>query len=68
MVFFSKIIIFLLLTPIYESNAYPFSNNEIMKTCQKERKKSFCIKKLKLKRIKLLQGNQIEIPVFPYKR
>ncbi len=41
---------------------------EIRKICEKERRKSNCIKFLKQKRTNLLKGNRVEIPVIPFKR
>ena len=38
------------------------------KICQKKSNRSTCIKNLKLKKLNLLQGNKIEIPVIPFKK
>ena len=57
----------LLILTLYENNAYSLSNRQIKEICQKKHRESSCIKNLKDKRHKLLQGNQIEIPVIPYK-
>jgi len=52
----------------FSLNAYSITNNEINKICQKEVKKSLCVKRLKINRYKLIKGNPIEIPVIPYKK
>jgi len=52
----------------YSFNAFSITNSEINKICQKEVKKSLCVKRLKINRYKLIKGNPIEIPVIPYKK
>ncbi len=41
---------------------------EIIKICKKERKKRNCIVNMKEKKIKLLKGKRIKIPVIQFKR
>ena len=53
---------------LFENSAYSLSNYQIKEICQKKSKKSTCIKKLKLKKLNLLQGNKIEIPVIPFNK
>ena len=52
----------------YENSAYSLSDNQIKEICQKNSKKSTCIKNLKLKKLNLIQGKRIEIPVKPFKK
>ena len=51
-----------------ENNAYSLSNYQIKQICQNKPSKSSCIKNLKFKKLNLLKGNKIEIPVIPYKK
>jgi len=52
----------------YSLNAFSITNNEIYKICQKDINKLSCVKRLKINRYKLKEGNPIEIPVIPYKK
>ena len=63
---FFNIILFLLFSVFYIDNAYSLSDHRIKEICQKKKKKSTCIKNLKLKKLNLRQGKQIEIPVIPF--
>ena len=53
---------------LFESSAYSLSVYQMKGICQKKPKKSSCIKNLKLKKLNLLQGDIIEIPVIPLKK
>ena len=53
---------------LYENSAYSLSDYRIKEICQKKSKRSTCIKNLKSRKLKLLQGNKIEIPVIRFKR
>ena len=53
---------------LFENSAYSLSDYQIKEICQKKSKRSTCIKKLKFKKLNLLQGNKIEIPVIPFKK
>ena len=53
---------------IFENSAYSRSNNQTTEICQQNRRASTCIKNLKLKKYDLLKGNQIDIPVIPFKK
>ena len=64
--FFNYLLFFLFL--FFQNNAYSLSNYQIKEICQKKSKRSTCIKKLKFKKLNLLQGNKIEIPVIPFKK
>ena len=52
----------------FSINAFSITNSEINKLCQKERNKFLCVKRLKVNRLKLKEGNLIEIPVIPYRK
>ena len=60
--------LFLLTFLINENKGFALSDYEIRKICKKERKKTTCIKNLKEKKINLLKGNRIKIPVIPFKK
>ena len=61
-------IIFLLISIFYENYVLSLSNYQIKELCQKKQKRSTCIKNLKLKKLNLLEGKSIEIPVIPFKK
>ena len=65
--FFNPLIFFLFIF-LNQNSAYSLSDHRIKEICQKSPKRSTCIKKLKFKKLNLLQGNKIEIPVIPFKR
>ena len=65
--FFNTLFFFFILF-LFENSAYSLSDYQIKVICQKKSKRSTCIKKLKLKKLNLLQGNKIEIPVIPFKK
>ena len=52
---------------LYDNAAYSLSDSQIKEFCQRKTREASCIKNLKYKRLKLLQGDQIEIPVLPYR-
>ena len=58
----------LLLFFIFDNNAYSMSDYRIKEICKNKPRRSTCIKNLKFKKINLLKGNQIEIPVIPFKK
>ena len=58
-------ILILLIIFSFENSAYSLSDYQIRKICQKNQRRSTCIKNLKTKKLNLLQGNKIEIPVIP---
>ena len=47
--------------------SFSITDYQIRKICRKEKRELTCIKSLQEKRIDLQKGNQIEIPVIPYK-
>ena len=61
-------LLYLLVLFTFDNKAYSISNSEIKKICQNKSRRSSCIKNLKLKKLNLLQGSQIEIPVIPHKK
>ena len=61
-------IIFLLISIFYENYVLSLSNYQIKELCQKKQKRSTCVKNLKLKKLNLLEGKSIEIPVIPFKK
>ena len=65
--FFNTLFFFFILF-IFENSVYSLSDYQIKEICQKKSKRSTCINKLKLKKLNLLQGNKIEIPVIPFKK
>ena len=65
--FFNRVLFFLIIFS-FENSAYSLSNNQIKEICQEKPRRSICIKNLKFKKLNLLKGNKIEIPVIPFKR
>ena len=61
-------LLFFFIFILFENSAYSLSDYQIKEVCQKKSKRSTCIKKLKLKKLNLLQGKKIEIPVIPFKK
>ena len=68
MKFLLNYLLFLLIVFSFEDGAYSISDYRIKQICQKKPRRSTCIKDLKFKRLNLLQGNKIEIPVIPFKK
>ena len=65
--FLNPILIFLTIL-LFENSAYSLSDYQIKKRCQNKSKRSTCIKNLKSKKLNLLQGEIIEIPVIPFEK
>ena len=65
--FFNTLLFFFILF-LFENSAYSLSNYQIKEICQKKSNRSTCIKNLKFKKLNLLQGNKIEIPVIPFNK
>ena len=61
-------LLFLLILFLFENSAYSLSDYRIKEICRNKRRKSYCIKDLKLKKLNLMQGKKIEIPVIPLKK
>tara|TARA_A100000164_G_scaffold119761_1_gene105757 strand:- start:227 stop:433 length:207 start_codon:yes stop_codon:yes gene_type:complete len=65
--FFNPILFFLIIF-LFENSAYSLSEYQIRQRCQNKSKRSTCIKNLKFKKLNLLQGEIIEIPVITIKK
>ena len=65
---FLNTLFFFFILFLFENSAYSLSDYQIKEICQKKSKRSSCIKKLKFKKLNLLQGNKIEIPVIPFNK
>ena len=61
---FSLIFLFLL---TLGDKSFSLTDYQIKKICNKEKRKSTCIKHLQERKSNLQKGNFIEIPVIPYK-
>ena len=51
-----------------EIGIYAMTDNRIIEICKKEARRSTCINNLKIKKLDLLEGRRIEIPVIPFKK
>ena len=65
--FFNTFLFFLIIF-LFEDIAYSLSDYQIRQRCQKKSKRLNCIKNLKFKKLNLLKGDIIEIPVIPFKK
>ena len=61
-------LIYLLVLFSLENSAYSLTDKQITEICQKKPRRLTCIKNLKLKKVNLIQGKRIEIPVIPFKK
>ncbi len=52
----------------FYDKSFSLTNYQINKICKNEKRASTCIKNLQEQRDNLRKGNQIKIPVIPYKR
>jgi len=52
---------------LFSNESFSLTDFKIKRFCKKEKRVSFCIKKLQEKRSDLQEGKFIEIPVKPYK-
>ena len=59
---------FLLAFFSFSNESFSLTDYKIKRFCAKEKRASFCIKKLQEKRYDLQKGKLIEIPVTTYKR
>jgi len=59
--------IFLLAFFSFSNKSLSLTDYQIKKICNKEKRKSTCIKHLQERKSNLRKGNFIEIPVIPYK-
>ena len=65
---FFNTILYLIVLFSFANRAYALSDKQIKKICQNKQRRSTCIKNLKFKKLNLIQGNRIEIPVLPFKK
>ena len=68
MKFFFNSLLYLLVFFSFDNSAYSLSDKQIKEVCHKKLRRLTCIKNLKLKKLNLIQGNSIEIPVIPFKK
>ena len=68
MKFFFNSLLYLLVFFSFDNSAYSLSDKQIKEVCHKKLRRLTCIKNLKLKKLNLMQGNSIEIPVIPFKK
>ena len=68
MKFFFSTLFYLSLFFSCEISVYAISDNRIIEICKKDARRSTCIRNLKIKKLNLLEGNRIEIPVIPFKK
>ena len=67
MKFFFNSLLYILVLFSFENRVYSLSETQIKEICKNKLRRSTCIKNLKLKKLNLLQGKRIEIPVIPFK-
>ncbi len=65
---FINFFLFLLPLLIFENKVFSLNDYEIREICRHKRRKSYCIKNLRDKRLNLLKGNRIEIEVIPFNK
>ena len=65
---FLNSLLYLLVSFLYQNNAYSLSERQMNQICRNKQRKVYCLKNLKSKNINLLKGNRIEIPVIPFKK
>ena len=68
MISVTKLFLILTVSFINNVNSLSLSDNRIKDVCQRNPRKKICLKFLKNKRENLMKGNQIEIPVIPFKK
>ena len=68
MKFILNSLLYLLVFFSFENNVYSLSNNQIKEICKKKQRRLICVNKLKSKKLNLLEGKRIEIPVIPFNK
>ena len=63
-----KLYLSLFIVFTYVEKSFSLTNYQITQICKKEKRPSTCKNNLLEKKYNLQKGNQIEIPVIPYKR
>ena len=64
---FLKLPLYLFVLITFENKLFAITDYKIKRICKNEKRMSKCVKNLQEKRSNLEKGNQIEIPVIPYK-
>ena len=64
---FFNILLYLLVFFASENSVLALSDNQIKERCRKKQRRTLCIENFKSKKLDLLKGNRIEIPVIPFK-
>ena len=59
---------FLMAFFLFSNESFSLSDYKIKKLCKNEERELTCIKNFQEKKTNLQKGNQIEIPVLPYKK
>ena len=62
---FLNSLLYLLVIFSLENSAYSISDKQVNEICQKKVRRLNCIKNLKFKRLNLIEGKRIKIPVIP---
>ncbi len=62
------LLLFLISLFKFGDKSFSLTDYQIKKLCKREKRESTCIKNLQEKKSNLQKGNQIEIPVIPYRR
>ena len=67
---FFNTLLYLFVLFSFENNAYSLSDKQIKEIClnRPRVRVSTCIRNLKFKKLNLIQGKRIEIPVKPFKK
>ncbi len=65
---FFNSLLYLLVLFSFVNSAYSLSDKQINEICQKRLRRLTCIKNLKNKKLDLIEGKRIEIPVIPFKK
>ena len=68
MKFFLNSLLYLLVLFLFENNVYSLSENQIKEICNKKQRRLICVNYLKSKKLNLLEGKRIEIPVIPFNK
>jgi len=63
-----KILLLLIPLLILNDKSDALSDNQIRQICLKKKRKFNCIRNLELKKLDLLEGKRIEIPVIEFKK
>ena len=67
MIFFCTTIFLILSLLIPEGKAFEEYDKQIKEICKRNKDKSDCLRDMENKKLDLLQGKSIKVPVYPYK-